>query len=106
MTHSSPDPVAAKAQTGTIPPTQIRHPGRAIARTVFAVVVAVATLLPYVAAGVPANVPVISGLLTQAVAIAGAITRVLALPAVEQFLRQWAPWLSAEPPPVPAPVKE
>ncbi len=75
-------------------PTQSRHPWRATLRTVFAVVVALATLLPYVLAD--SSLEAAPGV-AQVLAVAAAITRVLALPVVETFLRDYAPWLAAEP---------
>lgn len=77
-----------------LPATQTKHPWRATARTVFAVVVAVLTLLPVVAAtGGIATVPAVAQVLT----VAAAVTRVLALPAVDVFLKQFLPWLATEP---------
>jgi hypothetical protein len=85
--------------------TQVNHPWRATARTVFAGVVAVATLIPLVALqvfpdGGPAWVAWIVG-------VAGLVTRVLATPAVNKVLASVAPWLlpapkSGEVVPVPA----
>lgn len=81
-----PDPVPA--------PTQTRHPWRATARTVFAATVALLPFLPAVAdaLGVSA-VPVVAG----ALAAVGGITRVLAMPGVDGWLRRFLPWLAAEP---------
>lgn len=79
-------------------PTQSRHPWRATLRTVFAGLVAVATLLPVAAAaGGVDTVPAVA----QAITVAAAITRLLALPAVDDFLRRFAPWLAASPSPTP-----
>lgn len=75
-------------------PTQTQHPMRATIRTVFAVVVALATLVPYVVAEL--NVPA-EGFVAQVLAVAGVVTRVLAMPAVNAFLTEWAPWLAAAP---------
>lgn len=74
--------------------TQIRHPWRATARTVFAVTVALLSLLPTIAlaAGVD-DVPLIA----QALGVAAAVTRVLALPGVEAFLQRYLPWLASAP---------
>ena len=76
-------------------PTQVARPWRATVRTAFAVVVALAAMLPLLiaAAGVDETLPPVAG----ALAIAGAVTRVLALPAVETFLAQFVPWLAADP---------
>lgn len=74
-------------------PTQTRHPWRATVRTVVAVVVALAAMLPLLieASGVDETLAPVAG----ALAIAGAITRIMALPAVEAFLARFVPWLSA-----------
>jgi hypothetical protein len=90
-------------EIGQIAVTQIRHPWRAVIRTVAAAVIALIPVLPPIidSLGV-ATVPwVASGLI-----VIGAVTRVLALRQVETWLRQWAPALAAAPPPVPAPPKE
>jgi hypothetical protein len=82
--------------------TQTRHPWRAVARTIFAAVVALLSLLPTVAAatGIEA-VPLVA----QALAVAAAVTRVLAIPGVDDFLRQYLPFLASAPagevPPLP-----
>lgn len=74
--------------------TQVRHPWRSTIRTVAAVALGVVSLLPetltsthldHTAAG------------AQAIVVAGAITRVLALPSVEAFLQKFLPFLSAAP---------
>jgi hypothetical protein len=74
--------------------TQSRHPWRATARTVFAAGVALLTLLPVIAmtAGID-TVPAIA----QVLVVAGAVTRVLALPGVERFMELYIPWLAASP---------
>ena len=74
--------------------TQVKHPWRATVRTIFAALIGLIPLLPFIAdaAGLAA-VPWAVGVL----AIAGAITRVLALPGVEAWLRKYFSWLSAEP---------
>ena len=71
-------------------PTQVRHPWRDVARTVFALAVALASLLPYVVTEL--NMPA-EGKVGQVLVVAGAITRILALPAVNDFLTEHAPWL-------------
>ncbi|MEV6798553.1 hypothetical protein AB0M91_09415 [Micromonospora rifamycinica] len=75
-------------------PTQTRHPWRATIRTVVAGTVGALSLLPEVAltAGVD-TVPAVA----QAVVVAGAVTRVLALPAVDAWMRQYVPWLATAP---------
>jgi hypothetical protein len=75
-------------------PTQTRHPWRATVRTIFAAAVALLTLLPVIAttAGID-TVPAVA----QVLLVAGAVTRVLALPGVERFLELYLPWLAASP---------
>lgn len=75
-------------------PTQTRHPWRATVRTVLAAGVALLSLLPTVAAVAHLDaVPAVA----QVLAVAGAVTRVLALPGVDAWLRRWVPWLAASP---------
>lgn len=78
-------------------PTQVRRPWRATVRTGIAVVVALAAMLPALvdAAGIDEAWPPAAA----ALAIAAAITRVMALPAVEAFLARFVPWLAADPGP-------
>ena len=79
-------------------PTQVKRPWRATVRTVFQLVLALATLLPFVVGGVYTNVDQAPAVVGQVLAVAAAITRVMALPAVEAFLQKFAPWLAATPP--------
>jgi hypothetical protein len=74
--------------------TQVRYPWRSTIRTTFQLVVALATLLPYVFIGV--DVPV-GGALAQVLAAAAAITRVMAMPEVSTFLERFVPWLAPTP---------
>lgn len=74
--------------------TQVLHPTRATIRTVLAAVVAFAGIFPLIVN--TAHLPEWSGV-TVAVAVAAGITRVMALPAVENFLHTYVPWLSAAP---------
>lgn len=77
-----------------VAPTQVKHPWRASARTVVQGIVAFAALLPLIlsASGVP-----VVGWVAAVVAVAGAITRVMALPQVEDFLERYLPFLAAKP---------
>lgn len=75
-------------------PTQSKHPWHATARTVFAAVIALASLLPVIA--VTTHVDTVAGV-TQVLAVAGAITRVMAIPGVNEWLGRFAPFLAAEP---------
>lgn len=73
-------------------PTQVRHPWRATARTVFAAVVTALPIVPVVVheLGVE-SVPWVAG----ALVVIGGVTRVLAMPGVNDWLRQYVPWLAA-----------
>lgn len=73
-------------------PTQTRHPWRATLRTVAAVVIALLPALPDIvdAMGLSAYAWA-AGIL----AVAAGITRVLAIPAVNDVLSRWLPALSA-----------
>lgn len=75
-------------------PTQVKHPWRAVIRTVAAGIVGALTLLPEVATAAHiGTVPTV----VQVLAVTGAITRVLALPSVNSWLGTYLPWLSASP---------
>lgn len=92
----APNPVAVRAVST---PTQMRRPWRSTARTVFQTLVALAALLPFIAAGVyddPDSYPYAVG---QVLAVAATVTRVMSLPKVEQFLRRFLPFLAAAPKP-------
>lgn len=75
-------------------PTQVLYPWRAVARTVFQVTVALTTLIPVVVAtgGIPAT-----GAVVWVLGVCGAVTRIMAAPAVNEVLARVAPWLLAEP---------
>lgn len=76
-------------------PTQSQYPWRAVLRTVAAAIVSVAAIWGLIveAAGVDATGPVVA----LTLAVAGGITRIMAIPQVEVFLKKFAPFLSAEP---------
>lgn len=76
--------------------TQSRHPWKATIRTVFAVVIALAALAPAIYTAATMQSPELAaGAAATALAIAGAITRIMALPGVEAFLQRFIPWLAA-----------
>jgi hypothetical protein len=82
--------------TVRVTPTQVRRPWRATTRTVFQALVALAIMAPVLvqATGLdPTSLPWLAGVL----AVCAAITRVMALPQVEAFLRRFLPFLSAAP---------
>ncbi|MBF6460145.1 hypothetical protein IU433_13980 [Nocardia puris] len=75
-------------------PSQTAYPWRATVRTVFQVALALATLIPVVVVtgGIPTE-----GAVAVVLSACAAITRVMALPAVNELLARFAPWLLAEP---------
>lgn len=81
-----------------IVPTQVRHPWRAVARTVFALLVGAAALAPeVVSVGRLDTVPALSGAVATLLAVSGGVTRVLAIPGVNAWLAANVPWLAASP---------
>lgn len=82
--------------TVRVQPTQVRRPWRSVTRTVFQALVALAVMAPILvqATGLdPSSLPWLAGVL----AVCAAVTRVMALPQVEAFLRRFLPFLSAAP---------
>lgn len=77
-----------------VEPTQVKHPSRATFRTIVQGLIALAAILPLIltTAGIP---PV--GLAAILVGVAGAVTRVMAIPAVENFLENYLPIFAAKP---------
>jgi len=89
-------PVATGA---AVTPTQLRRPWRSTARTIFQATVSLAAMWAVIvqAAGLPDWAWV-----GTSIAVAGGITRVMAIPAVETWLRRFLPFLAA----APSPTKE
>lgn len=85
----------AAVAVAAAPATQVRRPWRATIRTAFQLLVGLAAMLPLLtdAAGLEETTPVLAGVL----AVSAAVTRVMALPAVEAFLEQFVPFLAANP---------
>lgn len=83
-----------------VTPTQVRRPWRSTVRSLFQMAVALATLLPFIAAGVytDGDAPAV---VVQVLVVAGAITRCMALPQVERFLADFIPFLAAAPAAIP-----
>lgn len=75
------------------PPTQTRHPWRATVRTIVAGGIALATLAPTIA--LTAHVDTVPAVV-QVLAVAGAVTRIMAIPAVNDALTKLG--LGATPP--------
>jgi hypothetical protein len=88
-------PVATGA---AVTPTQLRRPWRSVARTIFQATVSLAAMWGVIVqvAGLPDWAWV-----GCSVAVAGGVTRVMALPAVEVWLRRFFPFLAAAPRPKP-----
>lgn len=75
--------------------TQSKHPWQAVARTIFSALVGLAAMAaPVYEAITQGSAAQATGWTAIALAICGAVTRVLALPAVDLWLAQYAPWLS------------
>lgn len=72
--------------------TQAAHPWRATLRTIFAAIVGLASawLVIVEAIGLDPGVPWVA----TSIAVTGAVTRVLALPAVIGWLETFVPWLA------------
>ena len=75
--------------------TQTAYPWRATLRTVFQALVGLAVAWPVIveAIGLDTTWAWVSGSL----AVAAAVTRVMALPAVDAWLSRFLPWLAAAP---------
>jgi hypothetical protein len=80
------------ASLAAVQPTQVRRPWRTSFRTAFQALLALAVVWPVVinALGLPDW-----AWISVSLAVAAGITRVMALPQVEVFLKRFLPWLSA-----------
>lgn len=79
-------------------PTQVRQPWRATLRTAFAALVALCAMAPLIYdAALGDDAGEATGWSAAALGITAGVTRVLALPAVELFLKTFVPFLAAEP---------
>lgn len=79
--------------------SQIAHPSRAVTRTVFQALVGLCALAPVVYAAASQHDPaVVTGAAAGVLAVTGAVTRIMALPGVDAWLRQYVPWLATVPP--------
>lgn len=82
----------------SVTPTQVRRPWRSTVRSTFQALVALAVLAPILvqSAGLaPDSLP----WLAIPLGIAAALTRIMATPQVEEFLRAYLPFLAAAPAP-------
>lgn len=79
--------------------TQLQHPWRATVRTAVAALVALAAAAPIIYEAVFQTSPELAtGALAGALAVAAAVTRLAALPAVQEFTERFIPWLAPAPP--------
>lgn len=74
-------------------PTQVRNPWRTAFRTAFQVTLALASLIPVAAAA--GGLETKAGV-AQVIGVCVIVTRIMAMPAVDEFLRRFMPWLAAE----------
>ncbi|SDT42488.1 hypothetical protein SAMN04489743_2856 [Pseudarthrobacter equi] len=78
--------------------TQQLYPWRTVARSIFQFVVAVAAAAPLIYVAIfSASPEAATGAAAVALAVSGAITRVMALPVVDELLKRFAPFLASEP---------
>jgi hypothetical protein len=96
-----PDQDLGKPGTAVLAdPTQVRRPWRSTARTIFQAAIALATRVPLISAEVYADADAAPAAVAQVLVVAGVVTRVMALPGVETFLRRFVPFLAASSDPV------
>lgn len=86
----------ADSESAAVTPTQIRRPWRSVARTVFQASVSLAAMWGLIV--VTLDLPDWAWVGTS-VAVAGGITKVMAMPGVETWLRRFLPFLAAAPAP-------
>lgn len=89
-------PTGSSVSLVAVQPTQVRRPRRAVARSVFQFIVGLAVLLPVVVDQTGLKVEDWPWLAIP-LGVAAIVTRVMAVPQVEMFLRRWFPWLAAAP---------
>lgn len=93
--HAGTRTPAGRAPHPVVNTTQSNYPWRAVLRTVFALLVAISGSWVVIVQtlGLHTTTPWVA----SATVVAAGITRILAMPAVEQFLQTNFPWLAAEP---------
>ncbi|MDI6911496.1 hypothetical protein [Nocardioides sp.] len=83
-----------------VTPTQVRRPWRSTIRTVFQAAVAAAAAAPLVYQAATQDSPELAtGAAGAFLAVSAGVTRVMALPVTERFLRRFLPFLAAAPKP-------
>lgn len=89
----------AAQQPTAAPSTQSKHPWRATLRTAVAGAVALVPVASEVAAGLhPDSGTAVGAIVVQLLAYLGLATRLMAMPAVETWLRTYVPALAPSPP--------
>jgi hypothetical protein len=84
------------------PATQVTNPWRTVTRTVFQIITALAAAAPLIFVAITQSSPeAATGAGAIVLGVAGAITRVMAIPAVDQFIRKFLPFLAPDVPPAP-----
>lgn len=78
-------------------PTQSRHPWRATLRTIFAAGIGLASLAPTIMAVGGLEHLSATPAVGQVLAVCATVTRILAIPGVNDLLRRVAPFLAADP---------
>lgn len=79
--------------TAPVVPTQVAHPGKTVVRTVVQVAVGLAAIAPFLVGDL--GLSTTGGLIAGALGVAAALTRIMAVPAVDQMLSGMG--LGAEP---------
>lgn len=79
--------------TEPIPPSQVAYPAKAVVRTVIQVLVGLAAIAPFLVSDL--GLGATGGLIAGALGVAAALTRVMAIPAVDRLLSGMG--LGAEP---------
>lgn len=79
-----------------VTPTQVRRPWRSTARTVFQALIGLCVLAPLIVSATGLTVTQLPWL-GVVLAVAAAVTRVMAIPGVETWLRTYLPFLAAAP---------
>lgn len=76
-------------------PTQVRFPNRTTIRSIFQGLLGLAAVMPILigAIGLPTTGGIVGGVLV----VSAIVTRVMANPAVNEFLEKHLPWLAAKP---------
>ncbi|WP_209021860.1 hypothetical protein [Nocardioides sp. 503] len=95
-------PVTANARDGStrtavvVSPTQVRRPWRSTARTVFQAFIGLCVLAPLIVGATGLTVAQLPWL-GVVLGVAAAVTRIMAIPGVEAWLRRFLPFLAAAP---------